>query len=47
MKKVLAILLAVFMIFSITACGPAKGPEAEAPSETPAEGENLHRRVTS
>ncbi len=39
MKKVLAILLAVFMIFSITACGPAKGPEAEAPSETPAEGE--------
>ncbi len=34
MKRFLAILLAVFMLFSVAACG-SKAPEAEAPAETP------------
>lgn len=38
MKKFLAILLAVLMIFSIAACGSTE-PEGEDPSETPSEGE--------
>lgn len=38
MKKFLAILLAVLMIFSIAACGSTE-PEGKDPSETPSEGE--------
>jgi len=40
-KRFLAILLAVLVVFSIAACG-SKAPEAEAPSETPQQEETTN-----
>ena len=46
MKKILAMLLALCMIFALAACGetkPAEAPAAEAPAEEPAaEARKLH-----
>ena len=37
MKKIIALLLALVMVFALAACGGEKAPAEEAPAETPAE----------